>query len=71
VPKAVALFSQFLTLADYADLRKRPAGGTDGLIEVFQAVATPSGVLASDYCPYKIFRTEYSVEFHPPLEVIA
>jgi hypothetical protein len=35
--KAAALFSQFLTLADYADLRKGPAGGTDGLIDVFQA----------------------------------
>jgi ABC toxin N-terminal region/Neuraminidase-like domain/Salmonella virulence plasmid 28.1kDa A protein len=49
VPKAVALFSQFLTLADYADLRKRPAGGTDGLINVFQAAATPAGLLASYY----------------------
>ena len=39
VPKAVALFSQFLTLADYADLRKGPAGGTDGLIDVFQAAS--------------------------------
>jgi hypothetical protein len=37
--KATALFSQFLTLADYADLRKGPAGGTDGLIDVFQAAA--------------------------------
>jgi hypothetical protein len=35
---ATALFSQFLTLADYADLRKGPAGGTDGLIDVFQNV---------------------------------
>jgi hypothetical protein len=35
--KAAKLFSQFLTLADYADLRKGPAGGTDGLIDVFQA----------------------------------
>lgn len=34
---AASLFSQFLTLADYADLRKGPAGGTDGLIDVFQA----------------------------------
>jgi len=34
---AVALFSQFLTLADYADLRKGPAGGSDGLVDVFQA----------------------------------
>lgn len=37
VANAVALFTQFLTLADYADLRKGPAGGTDGLIDVFQA----------------------------------
>ncbi len=37
--KAMALFSQFLTLADYADLRKGPAGGTDGLIDVFENVA--------------------------------
>jgi hypothetical protein len=36
--KAIALFAQFLALADYADLRKRPAGGTDGLIDVFQNV---------------------------------
>jgi hypothetical protein len=36
--KAVALFAQFLALADYADLRKGPAGGTDGLIDVFQNV---------------------------------
>ncbi|MGC2745754.1 MAG: neuraminidase-like domain-containing protein [Candidatus Angelobacter sp.] len=35
---AVSLFSQFLTLADYADLRTGPAGGTDHLIEVFQSV---------------------------------
>lgn len=35
--KAAALFTQFLGLADYADLRKGPAGGTDGLIDVFQA----------------------------------
>jgi hypothetical protein len=34
---AIALFSQFLTLADYANLRQGPAGGTDGLIDVFQA----------------------------------
>lgn len=33
------LFFQFLMLADYADLRKGPAGGTDGLIDVFQAAA--------------------------------
>jgi hypothetical protein len=36
--KAVTLFSQFLTLADYADLRKGPAGGSDGLIAVFDNV---------------------------------
>jgi hypothetical protein len=36
---AVTLFGQFLTLADYADLRKGPAGGTDGLVDVFQAAA--------------------------------
>jgi hypothetical protein len=35
---AVALFAQFLTLADYADLRRGPAGGTDGLIAVFENV---------------------------------
>jgi hypothetical protein len=38
VPKAVALFTQFLTLADYASLRKNLAGGTDGLIDVFASV---------------------------------
>lgn len=53
IPKAVALFSQFLTLADYADLRKGPAGGTDGLIDVFQAASQaaptipPTTVLAN------------------------
>lgn len=35
---AITLFSQFLTLADYADLRKGPAGGSDGLIDVFANV---------------------------------
>jgi hypothetical protein len=35
---ATTLFSQFLTLADYADLRKGPAGGSDGLIDVFENV---------------------------------
>src|SRR5262249_15203628 len=40
VPKAVALFGQFLTLADYADLRKNLAGGGDGLIDVFASVGT-------------------------------
>ena len=36
--KAVALFTEFIALADYADLRKGPAGSTDGLIDVFQNV---------------------------------
>lgn len=36
--RATALFSQFLALADYADLRKGPSGGTDGLVDVFQNV---------------------------------
>jgi hypothetical protein len=36
--KAAALFSQFLTLADYADLRRETAGGTDGLVGVFENV---------------------------------
>jgi hypothetical protein len=35
---AVSLFSQFLALTDYVDLRKGPAGGTDGLIDVFNSV---------------------------------
>jgi len=35
---AITLFSQFLTLADYADLRKGAAGGSDGLIDVFANV---------------------------------
>jgi ABC toxin N-terminal region len=47
--KAAALFSQFLSLADYADLRKGPAGGTDGLVDVFQAASTASGVSAAYY----------------------
>ena len=42
VANAVALFAQFLTLADYADLRKGPAGGTDGLVDVFQAASQSS-----------------------------
>jgi hypothetical protein len=46
---AVKLFSQFLTLADYADLRKGPAGGSDGLVEVFQVAATPAGVTVIYY----------------------
>jgi hypothetical protein len=44
---AMALFSQFLTLADYADLRKGPAGGSDGLIDVFQNVGQTFTELAS------------------------
>jgi hypothetical protein len=39
---AAALFSQFLALADYADLRKGPAGNSDGLIDVFQSAAQSS-----------------------------
>ncbi|MDR3483154.1 MAG: neuraminidase-like domain-containing protein [Burkholderiaceae bacterium] len=39
--KAHGLFLQFLMLADYADLRKGPAGGTDGLIDVFKNVGVP------------------------------
>src|SRR5260370_15244813 len=35
--KAIVLVRQFLTLVDYSDLRKGPAGGTDGLSDVFQA----------------------------------
>ncbi len=42
VPKAAALFSQFLKLADYLDLRKGPAGGADGLVDVFQAASQSS-----------------------------
>ena len=34
----IGLFAQMLTLIDYADLRKNPAGATDGLIDVFQSV---------------------------------
>lgn len=44
---ATALFSQFLTLADYADLRKGPAGGTDGLIDVFENVGETFTEVAS------------------------
>ena len=36
VAKAQTLFGQFLRLAAYAELRKGPAGSTDGLIDVFQ-----------------------------------
>ena len=35
-----ALFQQALMLIDYADLRKNPAGATDGLIDVFEGVGT-------------------------------
>jgi len=42
VPKSVALFSQFLTLADYAELRNGAAGGTGGLVDVFQAASQSS-----------------------------
>jgi hypothetical protein len=41
-PKAAVLFAQFLTLADYAGLRKGPAGGSDGLINVFQSAQQPA-----------------------------
>jgi hypothetical protein len=34
--KAAALFEQFLRLATYADVRQGPAGGSDGLIDVFE-----------------------------------
>jgi peptidoglycan hydrolase-like protein with peptidoglycan-binding domain len=34
--KARNLFGQFLHLANYGDLKKRAAGGTDGLITIFQ-----------------------------------
>ena len=36
------LFAQFLTLADYADLRKGPAGGTDTLVDIFQSARQSS-----------------------------
>jgi hypothetical protein len=49
VANAQSLFTQFLTLADYADLRKGPAGGTDKLVDVFEAAATPSGISANYY----------------------
>ncbi len=53
VARAQPLFEQFLTLADYADLRKGPAGGTDGLIDVFEAASQvappvpPAAILAN------------------------
>ena len=34
--KAVALFGQFLRLTTYASLKQGPAGGSDGLIDVFE-----------------------------------
>jgi hypothetical protein len=34
--RAVQLFAQFMALAAYADLREGPAGGTDGLVDVFE-----------------------------------
>jgi hypothetical protein len=37
---AINLFAQMNTLFDYADLRKNPAAGSDGLIDVFAAVGT-------------------------------
>ena len=54
VAGAQALFGQFLRLAAYAALRKGPAGGADGLIDVFQNVRQtipltplPSGVTSA------------------------
>jgi peptidoglycan hydrolase-like protein with peptidoglycan-binding domain len=35
-PKAVTLFGQFLRLAAYTSLKQGPAGGSDGLIDVFE-----------------------------------
>lgn len=37
---AINLFAQMNMLFDYADLRKNPAGASDGLIDVFEAVGT-------------------------------
>jgi hypothetical protein len=37
---AISLFAQMITLFDYADLRKNPAGASDGLIDVFEGVGT-------------------------------
>src|SRR5205823_5026733 len=45
--RAATLFSQFLTLAEYADLRKGPGGGSNGLIDVFQDRNMPWMRLAS------------------------
>jgi hypothetical protein len=55
VANAVVLFSQFLTLADYANLRNGPAGKTDGLIDVFENVgqvfAEAAGTFSSNLNP--------------------
>ncbi len=53
VANAKALFSQFLTLADYADLRKGPAGKSDGLVDVFQAAA--DNVTLEPNTPWTLF----------------
>jgi hypothetical protein len=37
LPKAAVLFGQFLRLADYTALRQSPAGGSDGLIDIFES----------------------------------
>src|SRR5262249_8757202 len=45
---AVKLFGQFLTLADYADLRAGPAGGSDALVDVFaESFPTATAQLAA------------------------
>ncbi len=53
VAGAQALFGQFLRLANYAQLKAGPAGGTDGLIGIFQnarqvipAAPLPAGITA-------------------------
>lgn len=46
---AVALFKQFLALADYAALRKGPLGGTDGLVSVFANVGVTYSEVAGSY----------------------
>ncbi len=45
--QAATLFAQFLALADYADLRRSAAGGTDGLIDVFKAASQASPPVAA------------------------
>ena len=63
IANAQKLFGQFLRLADYADLRKGPAGNTDGLINVFQnarqtipvtplppGVTTPLQLATQNFC---------------------